>query len=205
MTDARGGRRGPYAKSRLARERILAAAAEVFSRSGLRSGWLREVAILAQMSEAGVLYHYPSKEVLLMALLECRDAWEASRLEELRFHPRALLQHATNVTAEATATGQTVASLYLDLAPQAAAPDHPAHDHFHGRRVRIHGAVTEAFQGLAREDQLRTTVDPPLLASQLLALLDGIQLQWRFSPGTVDVRRTIESFIELHVKPADAG
>ncbi|MTH70395.1 TetR family transcriptional regulator [Agromyces bracchium] len=100
-SDAGAGRRGQYGNCRHAREGILTPATDVFSRSGPPSGSLRELARLAQMSEAGVLSHYASRNALLLATLERRDAWQTSRLDELSSDPRTLSHRATSVTAEA--------------------------------------------------------------------------------------------------------
>jgi len=68
-----GAPRGPYRKSRDVRQRILDAALEVFAQCGYRSGSLREIATRVDMSEAGLLHHFPSKITLLEAVLEHRD------------------------------------------------------------------------------------------------------------------------------------
>src|SRR4051812_26019585 len=55
------------------RERILREAAAVFSRLGYTGASLAEVAREADISKAGLLHHFGSKEALFAAVLERRD------------------------------------------------------------------------------------------------------------------------------------
>lgn len=55
-------------------DRILDAAKKVFAARGFRGGSLNDVAVLAGYTRAGLLHHFPSKESLLLALLERRDS-----------------------------------------------------------------------------------------------------------------------------------
>jgi len=55
------------------RQRILDAAATVFAEGGYRGGSLNEVAKRAGYTRAGLLHHFPSKEAMLLALLDRRD------------------------------------------------------------------------------------------------------------------------------------
>src|SRR4249920_1985097 len=69
-----GAVRGPYAKTAARRQDILDTALEVFAQQGFRGGSLREIADRVGLSQAGVLHHFDSKEALLAAVLEQRDA-----------------------------------------------------------------------------------------------------------------------------------
>src|ERR1700754_4744594 len=72
--------RGTYAKGRERREAILAAANELFAAQGFRGASLSAIAARVGLSEAGVLHHFPSKEHLLLELLDLRHERDAERV-----------------------------------------------------------------------------------------------------------------------------
>src|SRR5205809_169296 len=56
------------------REEIIAAASALFARHGYRGTGLAEIAARVGITQAGVLYHFGSKDGLLRAVIEHRDA-----------------------------------------------------------------------------------------------------------------------------------
>ena len=77
------------------REKILAAALEVFARDGFRGATIDAIAQTAGMSKPNLLYYYPSKDAIYRTLLEgLLDAWLAP-LRELD----ASGDRATEITA----------------------------------------------------------------------------------------------------------
>ena len=105
--------RGEYAKSAARRQEIVAAALEVFSEAGFHKGSIRDVAERAGLSQAGVLHHYPSKHLLLQAVLDWRD----------RGGPRPDGQDAPTRARHAPGPGR---------------PDRAQHDDPPGRRAARH-------------------------------------------------------------------
>jgi AcrR family transcriptional regulator len=66
-------KRGAYAKGTAKREQILQQAIEVFGRFGFHATSMREIAKECGLSQAGLLHHFPTKETLLLALVEERE------------------------------------------------------------------------------------------------------------------------------------
>ena len=60
--------RGPRQDNR--RERLMDAAAELFSRRGYRATTVRDIAAAVGMLPGSVYYHFPSKGALLLAVYE---------------------------------------------------------------------------------------------------------------------------------------
>src|SRR4051812_39952134 len=69
-----------YAKGRAKRAEILAQATALFGEVGYRSASLREIAARCGISHPGLMHHFPSKELLLQAVLERRDQGDADWL-----------------------------------------------------------------------------------------------------------------------------
>ncbi|WP_328647366.1 TetR/AcrR family transcriptional regulator [Amycolatopsis sp. NBC_00348] len=177
---------GGYLKGRIRREDIITAAAAAYGELGYHSSSLREIAKRVGITHAGLLYYFPTKEALLAAVLERRDADDSDR-EQLRVPPGLdVLRHFVAL-AEHNVRHPGIVDLYSRLAAEAVAPDHPAHDYFveHYRAARA--GVRESFEVLAARGQLRDGVDPRVAALTFIALMDGLQVQWLTVPGDVDL------------------
>ncbi|HEY6931951.1 MAG TPA: helix-turn-helix domain-containing protein, partial [Marmoricola sp.] len=62
------------------RERILAAAADVFAETGYRATTMLAVAEAAGISQTGLVHHFPDKQLLLAAVLDRRDRLDGEAL-----------------------------------------------------------------------------------------------------------------------------
>lgn len=177
---AAAGERGSYAKGIARRGEILDRAAETFGRLGYHATSMRELAASCGLSQAGLQHHFPTKEALMLALVERRDATQTG-------------QHATSSggrwqdtvlqTLEENLGNRTMTQLWATLAAEATDPDHPAHRYFVDRYARTIEEFTHWF--LADGEPSREQADRK--ARQFVALWDGLQLQWLLDP-TFDMR-----------------
>lgn len=157
------------------RAQILDEAITLIGARGYHAFVLQDLAKRCGLTNGGLLYHFPSKERLLLAVLEERDRrltekviddygaslWDAP----LRLVLLALRDMLKMVEAE-----PALARLYVVLQTEALDRTHPAHDYFVAREV----TTLEGFAAL-----VATHVgDPPSVARQLHALMDGLTLQW---------------------------
>jgi AcrR family transcriptional regulator len=186
-------RRGEYAKSEGTRRAILDAALGVFAASGYRSGSLRDVAVRAGMSEAGLLHHFRSKSALLQAVLDYRDELSAGVVD---FEATDGVESLRGLVRLATRNALTpgVVELYCTLSAEATSPNHPAHGYFVGR----YGAVRTSLEGSLRriEDagRLAPGVDPGRAAVAIIALMDGLQVQWLLDHSSTDMAEALGEF-----------
>jgi AcrR family transcriptional regulator len=186
---------GGYPKGRIRREDILTAAVAVYGEAGYHGSSLREVAKRAGITHAGLLYYFPTKEALLAAVLERRDAEDSAR-EKLDATPgRDVLRHFVAL-AEHNVTHPGIVDLYSRLAAEAVAADHPAHDYFvrHYRQARA--ATFTSFRVLADRGELRDGVDPAAAALTFVALMDGLQVQWLTVPDEVDLVGALRHYLD---------
>jgi AcrR family transcriptional regulator len=184
-----------YPKGRIRREDILTAAVAVYTEAGYHGSSLREVAKRAGITHAGLLYYFPTKEALLAAVLERRDAEDAER-EQLNAPPgREVLRHWIAL-AEYNVAHPGIVELYARLAAEAVTPDHPAHDYF-VRHYRIaRRSAFETFRILAEKGELRPGVDPRTAALTYMSLSDGLQVQWLTKPDEVDLVGTLCHYLD---------
>jgi AcrR family transcriptional regulator len=192
-TNGPGPRRYPKGERR--REEIIAVAAEVYADAGYQGASLREIAKRIGMTHAGLLYHFPSREALLTAVLERRDEQDAER-EDLR-GPATLgaLGHLVEL-AGYNQRHSAIVELYVRLAAEAIAEEHPAHDYFTRHYARARKLAFSSFAALSEAGQLRPGVDPKTAAVTFIALMDGLQVQWLTSPEEVDLAGPLRFLLE---------
>ncbi|CAH0220369.1 HTH-type transcriptional regulator SrpR [Microbacterium oxydans] len=200
--------RGEYAKTEARRKAILDAALEVFSESGYRSGSLREIAQRVGISEAGVLHHFTNKVALLEAVLDHRDD-RSRELVPLEFDDGARMLRGLVRLAAYNASVPGVVELYCTLSAEATSPDHPAHGYFVRRYEYVRRNIQRAFGELEAEGRLRSGMTPTRAAVALIAMMDGLQVQWLLDRTVLDMaeelRALISAFVDIDWDVADEG
>ncbi|WP_304454697.1 TetR/AcrR family transcriptional regulator [Nocardiopsis sp. YSL2] len=182
------------------REQILRTAADAFATQGFNNTSLADIAAMLDITPAGVLHHFGSKTALLTAVLELRDdtdpAPEGSRM----------LDHLV-ATAERNAERPGTTQLYAVLSAESATDRHPAQEWFRDRftvlRREIGDAVLDRLGPREREaadtpgPDGRTPADEA--AAAVIAVMDGLQVQWLLDPEAVDMAAVTETVIDALV------
>ena len=165
------------------RAEILAAATALFARHGYRGTSLAAVATAVGLTEAGLLHHFPSKAELLLAVLEERDRRDADDIET-RFDRDGLgLFVSLESLVDHNAGSPELVRLFTILVAEAAAFDtHPARAHFAERYRTITARVRGHLERGMAAGEIAEDVDCELVARLLLAMMDGLQVQWLLDP-----------------------
>lgn len=195
-------KRGPYAKSLLTRKRAVHAAIEIFSVSGFHGATLTEVAERLGMTLTGLQHHFPDKDALLAAVLEERDEQGlAEFLDKPDEDPTELLL----AIAARDEQNPRLTELHAVLSAEATSEDHPAHDYFVRRYERQREAGARYFRAQMDRGELGVGVDPRDLASLLIAVADGLQLQWLLDKDSVDMATDLRRFLTIGIPAIAAG
>jgi AcrR family transcriptional regulator len=179
------GRRGKYAQTPARRQEIVNAGLAVFSSSGFHRGSLRDVAERAGLSQAGLLHHFPSKKHLLKAVLTWRDDEAHRQLGEPVPDGLDLIRRL--VARPPTTRTRELARLHVIVSAEGAFAGHPIHKYVFERHASFFTMVRKAFERAAANGELRRDVDCAVAARMLIALMDGLQLQWLLHPDEVDM------------------
>ncbi|MEZ0166978.1 TetR/AcrR family transcriptional regulator [Kineococcus sp. LSe6-4] len=163
------------------RAQILDAAVEVFGRLGFREGSLKDVAEAVGISVPGLLHHFPTKENLLLSVLEHRTAQRSDRTVDLL--PRAGTVAFARSFLEDNVRQPELMRMTVTLAAEATDPEHPAHAYFVQRYADIHEAFTRGFRDDVAAGRAAPALVPEDAADQLAALSDGLQVQVLLRPG----------------------
>jgi AcrR family transcriptional regulator len=186
-----------YTKGDRTKDRIVEAAADLFSRSGYLAVSQRDIAAAANITHAGLLHHFPGgKDELLMQVLARRDAIDAAVLFDEDLGAWEHLEHTVHIVERNARTPGLVA-LYAKLSNEASDADHPAHTYFRRRYEILRTHFAAILGELVDRGDGRTGPDPDAAAQQLIALLDGLQTQWLLAPGEIDMRGRLLDFLTL--------
>ena len=183
-----------YLKGRIRREDIISAATEVYGEAGFGGSSLREIAKRAGITHAGLLYYFPSREALLAAVLERRDADDAER-EQLAAPPGLEALRRFLALAAHNVQHRPIVDLYARLAAEAVTAGHPAHAYFERHYEQARAYAKASFVALAESGDLRPDVDPEQAAVIFIALMDGLQVQWLTTPETLDLVGALRAYL----------
>jgi AcrR family transcriptional regulator len=183
-----------YAKGRAKRRDILDQATALFGEAGYRGTSLREIAARCGISHPGLLHHFPTKESLLLAVLAHRDEVDKERLAVGHPTGAAALRRLADLAA-LNATRRGIVELFTVLSAEATAADHPAHDYFVNRYRRIVNEIEAAYAEAREAGDLVAGVDPARAARELVALMDGLQIQWLLGDPTLDMAAAVEAHL----------
>ena len=183
-----------YAKGRAKRREIIDRAMTLFGEVGYRGASLREIAARCGISHPGLLHHFPTKESLLLAVLEHRDEVDSVWLTAEDEDPVAGLRRLVEVV-ERNVGRRPIVELYAVLSAEATSADHPAHEYFQDRYRRTLAAVQATYERARDLGALREGVDPATPARQLVAVMDGLQVQWLLDGGATDMVGTVRDLV----------
>lgn len=146
------------------------------------------------MSQAGLLHHFPSKNHLLEAVLGWRDEDSMARLGAERREGLDFIRALVELAVHNQTTPELV-ELHVVLSAEATSPEHPAHEYFMRRYARVISAVQRAFEKAAANDQLCPGVDCAGAARTLIALMDGLQVQWLIGRPVIDMPAELRRYL----------
>lgn len=191
------------------RKEILKAALEIFGSKGYNKGPLTEIAEQVDMTHAGILHHFGSKDQLLLEVLSYRDETDVEGLAEQHIPSgMELFRHLVR-TAFANAERAGIVQAYAVLSAESVTDDHPGKAYFDGRYKTLRSEVAEAFEVVCTERGL--SLDEPRIkraAASILAVMDGLQVQWLLARDEVDLGETsrfaIEAIVQSVLHPVDS-
>ncbi|WP_065571274.1 TetR/AcrR family transcriptional regulator [Microbacterium oleivorans] len=181
------------------RREILDAAQEIFGSKGFANGTLQDIAEQVGMTHAGILHHFGSKDQLLLDVLEHRDQTDVVDLDGGRIPGgMELFRHLVH-TAIMNMQRAGIVQAYAVLSAESVTDDHPGRPYFVHRYTVLRKDLREAFERVCQE---RGISDPGSIehgSAAILAVMDGLQVQWLLDPTAVDLGRASEFAIEAIV------
>jgi AcrR family transcriptional regulator len=178
------------AKGEDRRQHILQVALRMLAASGSRATTLGQVARAAGVSTAGLLHHFQSKEQLLHAVLDARDASDEATADlegDLEPQLRGVRERFERFQRSPGRAGMFIVLLCENLDPRA-----PLHERFLGRYRSGVRMITASIRRGQRAGRFRGDVDPAVKAREVIAFLYGMEATWLLDPAVPAVQVVTE-------------
>ncbi|MCL6671819.1 TetR/AcrR family transcriptional regulator [Streptomyces panaciradicis] len=171
------------------RAEIVRAALEVIAERGYRGASLAAVAEKVGLTQQGLLHHFPTKEALLVAVLQERDQWDAVPATRWRVDLLASL-------VEYNAMRPGIIQTFSALLGESVTEGHPARGYFTQRYRQVRESMATVLRA-EYGDRLPNGLTPERTAPLLVAVMDGLQYQWLLDPESVDMPGAFRDFLTL--------
>ncbi|WP_330304313.1 MULTISPECIES: TetR/AcrR family transcriptional regulator [unclassified Streptomyces] len=171
------------------RAEIVRAALEVIAERGYRGASLASVAERVGLTQQGLLHYFPTKDALLVAVLQERDQWDAVPDTQWRVDLLASL-------VEYNAMRPGIIQTFSALLGESVTEGHPARGYFTERYARVRASMAAVLR-TEYGDHLPNGLTPERTAPLLVAVMDGLQYQWLLDPESVDMPGAFRDFLTL--------
>ena len=192
------------------RDEILRIAFELFAERGYRGTSLAAVADRAGLTQQGLLHHFPSKKVLLAGVLQRYEEVDVGRLFTGPAAATASLDRLAELIEYNASRPEVVRSLAV-LVAESMTDDHPARAFFVARYAEFRKGAARMLDAEVRSGAPvgATAPDagpdgPPLrhltadqAATLIIAVMDGLQIQWLLQPDEVDMPALFNAFLDV--------
>jgi AcrR family transcriptional regulator len=174
----------------------------LFARDGYGDTSLRDIADAVGVSKSTLLHHYPSKDVLLSAVLAERDGAISLHREATGVCSAGdLLRSLPDGAARSSRDEPGLIEVYAVLSCEAVPAGHPAHDYFTTRFTGVIAYFTELFRLAQVDGDLPAHRDPAHEALWLIAMWDGLQYQWLYDRESVDIAEQLRAHLDDVLPP----
>jgi AcrR family transcriptional regulator len=187
-------RTGKSLKAQQRRQEILQIAMDTFAARGYNNASLQEIADRAGVTQAGVLHYFRSKAQLLTSVLDLRDATDIEQLGPERPRGLAFLRHLVD-TVRRNTEREGIVRLYAVLSAESVTEGHPAQDYFRCRYTGLRPMVIEALAEASELGETRADLNLEDAANAIIAVMDGLQIQWLLAPDSVDMAASTDRVI----------
>lgn len=167
---------------------------DTFAARGYNNASLQEIADRAGVTQAGVLHYFRSKAQLLTSVLALRDETDIEQLGPDRPRGLAFLRHLVD-TAHRNAEREGIVRLYTVLSAESVTEGHPAQEYFRDRYAGLRVFVAEALAEACELGEVRADLHVEHTANAIIAVMDGLQVQWLLAPDSVDMAASTDRVI----------
>jgi AcrR family transcriptional regulator len=176
------------------RTELIDAAATLFANKGYRDTSIGEVAARVGVSQQSLLYYFGSKAGLLHAVINQRDDASMQFVRQIAASGSSVSLEQLPDYARRNVERPDLARLFAVLVADNLHPDDEAHDHFVQRYRNLREVIETIIIGGQRSGDFSPDVDPGLKAIQIVAFIEGANLQWLLDPKSIDLVRASEDF-----------
>jgi len=188
----------PKRKRRNRKGEILQVTTDLFAKHGFQGTSLAMVADAVGLTEPGVLHYFPSKVHLLQGVLAYRDQQDFEKFSRLIETKYDTVEEFFDMLGDIWTQHERIPALiqlFTVLVGESITNEHPSHDYF----VERYHRGREIYVKHLLQANVHPDVDLDGLASLLLAVTDGLHIQWLLEPDSVNLVSTFKLFSEIIV------
>lgn len=185
----------------LSKTRIVEAANLWFAKNGYYGAKMSDIAEAAGLTLPGLLHHYANKEELLVAVLESRDQQNQEFFEQLfqQSNEKNILDTLTKLV-QYNQNNPELVKMFTLLASESIDADHPGHEYFLQRYRYFRLQYLALLKDAQTKGKIKPDINVELLGTMVMAMMDGLQLQWLLDPEHVDMTKTFEEFSKIFMQ-----
>ena len=171
------------------KEAILQVASEQFAQHGFHGATLSAIAEAVGLTEPVLLHYFPSKVDLLQGVLDYRDQADKSKYLAIMEGEELSLFSALQDLVTVNQQRPGLVQLFTVMVGESINPEHPSHDFFVQRYRALRKAMIEFFEQDSPSKCFEADVGLEQLVVLMIAVLDGLQIQWLLDPEKVSMVR----------------
>ncbi len=176
------------------RAEILTAAMRRFAEDGYQNAAIADIAGDVGLSLPGLLHHFPTKVDLLLAVLAKRDVESADFIGHYRSGLRGLLTGMVDVFRRNAEMIEVVRAFAI-LNAESLMKDHPAKAWFLDRAIQMENDIAATFEQAIADGSIDNGIDGRVMAAELIAVMDGLQMLWLRDPDRFDMVGGLEAYV----------
>jgi len=183
------------------KEEILEQAAVLIAEHGFQGTTLSQLSEALGLTEPGILHYFPSKIHLLQGVLEYHEQKDADKYLGLLQTEKKNVPELFDLLDDLVAKNEKIPGLiqlFTVLVGESVRSNHPSHDYFVDRYQRVREGYVNQFFALIKT-QIRPDVNLEELATLIMAIMDGLQIQWLLDPKKVDMVAAFKLFSKIVV------
>lgn len=176
-------------RGQLTRERIVDVALKFIARNGARGTSLSGIASEAGVSQAGLLYHFGTKEKLLNAVLDRHESyneawmWASGPDPGLKIFP-IIADHVAGWPSQPQDAGlYHLVGMHTVMVAENVGDEAELHPRLmSGYRITI-DRIRATLRAAQQRGEMRDDVDPELKAMEIIAFVNGLSTAWLLNPA----------------------
>jgi AcrR family transcriptional regulator len=181
--------------NRTVRDKILAAAVQLFAEYGYHAATMRDIAQIAGIQAASIYYHYPSKQALLVEIMESHMRQLNTNLERIVSKSHKIQQCLFEAISNHIVLHTTYKSEFfiIDTEIRALEGDN------RGMILALRDHYEDLIQGLLREGMEQGVLcktDVKISSYAIIAMCTEVA-QWFRDAGRLSVQQVIEIYFQM--------
>jgi len=181
--------------NRSVRDKILAAAVQLFAKYGYHASTMRDIAQIAGIQAASIYYHYPSKQALLIEIMETHMRRLNANLEHIVSKPHKVQQRLYEAISNHILLHTTYKSEFFIIDTEIRALE----GENRGKILALRDHYEHLIQGLLHEgmeQEVLSQTDVKISSYAIIAMCTEVA-QWFRPSGRLNVQQVIEIYFQM--------